>query len=256
MPTLPNSERQPRATAKAKHENLHRRDLSRKIQVIEMKKSSSQETDNSSIAPVAEEGAKDSAQSVFELALQARNERATRPTTRVTKAPSRIRPTAKIKGWFRSHEVIYGPIDIFNPKDEGGFSDEPVFVMPSLADELRAEGSHFQNAIKEVMGYLVHTMGGALYLVLVPLPDPATGRHHSANEQKIDALEAARREWKRLDWNKDLRQYDDLTAIGMTTEPEWPEDVSELSILTRAFGERNVIKDKDDPLILKFRGEA
>ena len=46
----------------------------------------------------------------------------------------------------------------------------------------------------------------------------------------MDALEAARREWKRLDWNKDLRQYDDLTATGMTTEPEWPEDVSELSI--------------------------
>ena len=215
-----------------------------------------QNTENSSATSETGQPAKAATESVFELALRARNERAARPTSRVTKAPSRIRPTTKIKGWFRCHEGIYGPLDIFIPKDEGGFSDEPVFVMPNLADELRAEGSQFQNAIKEVMGYLVYTMGGALYLVLVPLPDPATGRHHSANEQKMDALEAARREWKRLDWNKDQRQYDDLTATGMTTEPEWPEDVSELSILTRAFGERNVIKDKDDPLILKFRGEA
>jgi hypothetical protein len=221
-----------------------------------MTKPLSQDTKNSSDASEAGEDAKAAAESVFELALRARNERAARPTSRVTKAPSRIRPTTKIKGWFRCHDAIYGPIDIFNPKDESGFSDEPVFMMPNLADELRAEGSQFQNAIKEVMGYLVYTMGGALYLVLVPLPDPATGRHHSANEQKIDALEAGRREWKRLDWNKDQRQYDDFTAVSMAIEPEWPEDVSELSILTRAFGERNVIKDKDDPLISKFRGEG
>lgn len=221
-----------------------------------MTKPLNQDTKNSSDASEAGEDAKAAAESVFELALRARNERAARPTSRVTKAPSRIRPTTKIKGWFRCHDAIYGPIDIFNPKDESGFSDEPVFMMPNLADELRAEGSQFQNAIKEVMGYLVYTMGGALYLVLVPLPDPATGRHHSANEQKIDALEAGRREWKRLDWNKDQRQYDDFTAVSMAIEPEWPEDVSELSILTRAFGERNVIKDKDDPLISKFRGEG
>ncbi len=221
-----------------------------------MKKSESQDTENTSAISATGGDAKPTAESVFELALRARNERAARPTTRVARAPSRIRPTTKIKGWFRCHEALYGPFFIFNPKDEGGFSDEPVFVMPDLADELRAEGSQFQNAVREVMGYLAYTMGGALYFVLVPLPDPATGRHHPVNEQKIEALEAARHQWKRLDWNKDQRQYDDLTAPDKTDEPEWPEDVSEVAILTRAFGERNVIKDRDDPLIAKFRGEA
>lgn len=224
---------------------------------IAKKKSQRKNTENSSVASANGETAEAATESLFEAALRARNERAARPTTRVAKAPSRIRPTTKIKGWFRSHpEALYGPFDIFDPKDDGGFSDEPVFVMPHLADELRDEGSLFQNAIREVTGYLIYTMGGALSLVMVPLPDPATGRYHSAIEQKIEALEAARRDWKRLDWNKAERQYDDLTAIEMTTEPNWPDDVSELSILTRAFGERNVIKNRDDPLIVKFRGKA
>lgn len=195
-------------------------------------------------------------ESVFELALRARNERAARPTARVAKAPSRIRPTTKIKGWFRTHDAIYGPVQIFHPKDEGGFSEDPIFIMPGLADELRAEGPQFQNAIRDVTGYLACTMGGALYLVLTPLPDPATGRNHPAIEQKIDALEAARRDWKRLDWNREERQFDDLTAVGIAAEPKWPEDVSEVAILTRAFGERNVIQSLDDPLLVKFRGEA
>jgi len=221
-----------------------------------MKKSEIQDTENISAMSAPGEAAKPAAESVFELALRARNERAARPVARVVRAPSRIRPTTRIKGWFRTHEAVYGPIFIFDPKDEGSFSEDPVFVMPDLADELRAEGTQFLNAIREVMGYLTYTEGGALYLVLVPLPDPTTGRRHPVNEQKIEALEAARHQWKRLDWNKDQRQYDDLTAPDKTDEPEWPEDVSEVAILTRAFGERNVIKDRDDPLIAKFRGEA
>ncbi len=196
-------------------------------------------------------------ENIFELALRAKSERTASVTTRVTKSPSRIRPTTKVKGWFRSHpDVIIGPIDVFYPKDEGGFTDEPTFIWPDLAAELRAEGSQFENSIKEMTGYLVYTMGGALCLVLVPVADATTGRHHSANEQKIDALEQARSEWKRLDWNKEERQYDDLTAQGINAEPKWPDDVSPASILSRAFGERNVIKDRNDPLLVKFRGEA
>jgi hypothetical protein len=196
-------------------------------------------------------------ESIFERALRAKSERKVNVIARVTKAPGRIRPTKRIKGWFRNHPTfLVGPIDIFHPKDEGGFSEEPIFIFPDVADELRAEGSLFENAVHEMLGHLVFTMGGALYLVLVPVPDPATGRHHAANEQKIDALEAARTEWKRLDWNKNERQYDDLTAEGITADPKWPEDISEASILNRAFGERNVIRSIDDPLILKFRGQA
>jgi hypothetical protein len=196
------------------------------------------------------------AESLFERALRARNDRAARPVVRVTKAPSRIRPTTKVKGWFRCHEAMFGPNWIFLPKDEGGFSDEPVFVMPDLAEELRAESTAFFNAIREVMGYLVYTMGGAHYLVLVPLPDPTTGRLHSAIEQKIDALEQARYVWKRIDWNKALREFDDLTATDLSTVPEWPNDVSEAAILARAFGERNVIRASDDPLLRLFRQSA
>ena len=205
---------------------------------------------------ISKEASESATESIFELALRARNERATRPTARVAKAPSRIRATKKIKGWFRTHDNIYGPFQVFHPKDEGGFSEDPIFIMPDLADQLRAEGTQFQNAICDVVGYLAFTMGGALYLVLTPLPDPATGRNHPAIEQKIDALEAARRDWKRLDWNKGERQFDDLTAVGMADEPKWPDDVSEVAILTRAFGERNVIQSLDDPLLVKFRGEA
>jgi len=202
-------------------------------------------------------GKSNGVESVFELALRAKSERRANPTIRVTKAPTRIKPTTKVKGWFRSHpDVLIGPIDVFHPKDEGGFTDEPTFILPDLAAELRAEGSQFENSTKEMTGYLVYTMGGALYLMLVPLADPTTGRHHSANEQKMVALEKARTEWKRLDWNKEERQYDDLTAQGITAEPKWPDDVSPASLLARAFGERNVIKDRDDPLLVKFRGEA
>ena len=196
-------------------------------------------------------------ESIFHRALRAKNDRVGDATTRVTKVPSRIKPTNKIKGWFRVHRHFFLPaIYIFDPKDDGGFSDEPIFIMPDLAEELRSESSQFENAIKEVSGHLVCTMSGAMYLVLVPLPDPTTGRLHPANEQKLDALEQARFEWKRLDWNKDVKQYDDYTAHGITTEPKWPDDVSPASILGRAFGERNVIKDRNDPLLVKFRGEA
>lgn len=214
--------------------------------------SDSQETVKGKVVGNSEE-----VESIFERALRAKSERGSNAVARVTKAPGRIRPTKRIKGWFRNHPTfLVGPMDIFYPKDEGGFSDEPIFIFPNIADELRAEGSLFENAVHEMLGHLVFTMGGALYLVLVPVPDPATGRHHAATEQKIDALEAARTEWKRLDWNKNERQYDDLTAEGITTEPKWPEDISEASILNRAFGERNVIKSVDDPLIIRFRGEA
>ena len=195
--------------------------------------------------------------SIFELALRARNERALMPASRVVKAPSRIKPTKRIRGWFRCHPtVLIGPIDIFDPKEEGSFSDEPVFILPELAEELRMESTAFENAIREVLCYLIATKGGAMYLFLAPLPDPATGRHHSAVEQKIDAVEAARTQWKRLEWSKTDLQFEDYTALGEIPEPKWPEDVSEVSILTRAFGERNVIKDRNDHLLVKFRGEA
>lgn len=196
-------------------------------------------------------------ESLFELALRAKNERLSNPSIRVAKAPSKIKATTRVKGWFRTHpEFLVAAIDIFHTKDEGGFSDEPIFILPEIADLLRSEGSLFENAVREHMAYLVATTGGALNLVLVPLPDPVTGRYHTAIEQKLEALEAARKDWKRLDWNKSEKQYDDLTASGIPTEPKWPEDVSPASILNRAFGERNVIKSIDDPLILRFRGEA
>ena len=199
----------------------------------------------------------DPVENLFQQALRAKNELASSPAARVAKAPSRIKPTTKVKGWFHTHpDVLIGPIDVFNPKEEGGFSDDPVFILPDLAAELRAESSQFENAIREVNGYLAVTRAGALYLVLIPLPDPATGRYHPAVEQKIDALEAARAGWKRLEWNKDERQYDEYTAKEDVANPKWPEDVSDITILTRAFGERNVIKRRDDPLLVKFRGEA
>jgi hypothetical protein len=198
----------------------------------------------------------DAAESVFARAIRARDDRAGRPVMRISKAPTRIRPTTKLKGWFRCHPRIFGPIFVFNPKDEAGFDGEPVFVMPEIADELRDEGTAFQNAIREYVGHLVFTRGGALSLVLVPLPDPATGRHHEATEQKLVALNEAVKVWKRLDWNKDTRQFDDLTTLDYHADPEWPEDISEVAILRRSFGERNVIRDVNDPLIRRFRGQA
>ena len=193
------------------------------------------------------------AESVFEQALRARDEQASRPVVRVTKKPSRIKPTTKVKGWFRCHEAVYGPIWIFLPKDEDGFSDEPVFVMPGLAMDLRNESTAFFNAIREVMGYLVYTRGGAHYLVLVPQPDESTGRLHPAIAQKLDALEEARSVWKRLDWDKARREFDDMTATDLAVAPEWPADISEAAILARAFGERNVIRDTNDPILRLFR---
>ena len=197
------------------------------------------------------------AENVFEKALRAKNERAMTPASRVVKTPARIKPTMKIKGWFRSHPtVLIGPIDIFHPKEEGSFSEEPVFILPELADDLRSESTAFENAIREVHCYLVATQAGALYLFLAPVPDPTTGRHHRAIEQKIDAVEASRNQWKRLEWSKTDSQFEDYTAVGEIAEPKWPEDVSDAAILLRAFGERNVIKSNDDPLLIKFRGEA
>ena len=196
------------------------------------------------------------AESVFERAIRARDEQAARPVVRVTKKPSRIKPTTKVKGWFRCHEAMYGPLWIFLPKDEDGFSDEPVFVMPDLAEELRAESTAFFNAIREVTGYLVYTRGGAHYFVLVPCPDESTGRLHSAIEQKLDALEEARFVWKRIDWNKAQREFDDMTAADLAVEPVWPADVSEEAILSRTFGERNVIKETNDPILRLYRQNA
>jgi hypothetical protein len=118
------------------------------------------------------------------------------------------------------------------------------------------ESTAFFNAIREVMGYLVYTRGGAYYLVLVPLPDENTGRLHSAVEQKLDALEQARFVWKRIDWNKAQREFDDLTATDRAIEPEWPADVSEAAIMSRTFGERNVLQDTNDPILKLFRQNA
>jgi hypothetical protein len=197
------------------------------------------------------------AENVFEKALRAINERAMMPASRIVKTPSRIRPTMKVKGWFRCHPtVLIGPIYIFHPKEENGLTEDPIFIMPELAEELRMVNTSFENAIRVVVGYLVATKGGALCLFLAPVEDPTTGRHHPAIEQKIDAVEASRTKWMRLEWNKVDLQFDVYTAEGEIAEPKWPEDVSAATILTRAFGERNVIKSNDDPLLVKFRGEA
>ena len=197
------------------------------------------------------------AENIFEKALRAINERAMMPASRAVKTPSRIRPTMKIKGWFRCHPtVLIGPIYIFHPKEENGLTEDPIFIVPDLAEELRLLNTSFENAIRAVVGYLVATKGGALYLFLAPVEDPMTGRHHPAIEQKIDAVEAARTKWKRLEWSKTEKQFEDYTAVGEIAEPQWPEDVSPAAILLRAFGERNVIKNIDDPLLIKFRGEA
>ena len=130
---------------------------------IKKRKSPKQNAKVVSTEPPTKEAKKAPAESVFEMALRARNERAARPTVRVAKAPSRIRPTMRIKGWFWIHTALYGPIPIFHPKDEGGFSDEPLFIMPDVADELCTEGSLFENAIKEHMGYLAYTMGAPFF---------------------------------------------------------------------------------------------
>jgi hypothetical protein len=198
------------------------------------------------------------AENVFEKALRAKNERAMMPVSRVVKKPTRIKPTRKsIKGWFRCHPTfLIHSIDVFQPKEEGVFSDEPIFILPDLAAELRLESTAFENAIHEVNCYLVATKSGTLHLFLAPLPDPVSGRHHAAVEQKIDAVEAARTRWMRLEWNKTDLQFDIYTAEGEIAEPKWPEDISDAGILLRAFGARNVIKSNDDPLLIKFRGEA
>jgi len=209
---------------------------------------------NPSATPWAENKA---AENIFELALRAKSSQALNNSSRVTKTPSRIKPTKRIKGWFKTHPtVLIGPIDIFSPGEDGGFDDDPIFILPELASELRMESTAFENAIKEVTCYLVATKAGALYLFLAPLPDPATGRYHSAVEQKIDAVEAARTQWKRLEWSKTELQFEDYTALGELPEPKWPDDVSHASILSRTFGERNIIRDRNDPLLIKFRGEA
>jgi len=216
---------------------------------------------NSSNTPIPETSANTTpeikaVESIFERALKAKNEEQN-TSTRIVKAPSRIRPAQKIKGWYCIHHSSpFGPIDVFAPKDEGGMSDDAIFILPDLANELRMESTAFENAIREVNCYLVATKGGALILFLAPLPDPTTGRYHPAVEQKIDAVESARSQWKRLEWSKGDLQYEDYTAIAEFVEPKWPEDVSPASILKRTFGERNVIKHRDDPILVKFRGEA
>lgn len=191
----------------------------------------------------------------MQLALRARDERAARPVMRVVKAPQKIRPSMRIRGWFRCHPNIYGPISIFAPKDEAGFDPEPVFVMPDIADELRAENTAFENAVREYDARLLFMRGGALILLLLPCPSLATGRPHKATVQKLDACAEAVDQWKRLDWNEALKEFDDMTGIEMEGEPEWPDDVSEVAILSRAFGERNVIQSVNDQMIRKFRGQ-
>ena len=196
------------------------------------------------------------AEDIFAMAIRARNDGASRPVMRAVKAPSRIRPTTKLNGWIRCHEVTYGPLDIFQPKDEGGFSDEPIFVMPDLAEDLRREGIHFENAIKQVWGFLVYTRAKALMLVLIPLPDPETGRHHPATQQKLETLLESRTVWKMLQWNKRTKQFEEFSTDEIMDVPQWPEDLSEAAILRNAFGERNVIKDGNDPVLVRFRGRA
>lgn len=86
-------------------------------------------------------------------------------------------------------------------------------------------------------------------------PDDGSGRRHEAIDAKEDAVRDAREAWMRLDWNKDTRQFDTSTAENMTRKIVWPEDVSEVSIMTRVFGAKKVIDRRDHPVIVNFLGE-
>ena len=92
-----------------------------------------------------------------------------------------------------------------------------------------------------------------LFLWPVKLPD-SSGRRDNWNRSALDAIDAAKTGWVRVQANMSGGFYEVSAATGPLSEPEWPE-ISFQEIIRVAFRDHH-IQSTDHPVIRSLRGEV
>jgi hypothetical protein len=97
------------------------------------------------------------------------------------------------------------------------------------------------------------TRQGVLMLWPIRLPGP-DGKIDDWNRSALEAAEAAKDSWVRVQANMSLGAYDIVVASGTTARPEFP-DLSMAAILKVAFKDR-YIADLDHLVLRRLRGDV
>lgn len=128
------------------------------------------------------------------------------------------------------------------------FKEDDTFyaVAPALINEL-------SDLLVPASVYTAITRQGTPFLLPVKLPGP-DGKSHPAWDSKRAAAEHAKREWLRIQWNKEANGFDIFVAPGLKEEPVWP-DLSFSELLKLGFQGR-LIDTPDHLVIRKLRGLA
>lgn len=122
---------------------------------------------------------------------------------------------------------------------------EDYLVNPDLWGELSGE------IIPKVL-YTTINRQGVLTLWPIRLPGE-DGRHNPWHRSAIEAAEMAKIRWIRVQANMSLGAYEIYEALGVLSDPEWP-DYTFSEILQIAFKDR-LIDSMDHPVLRRLRGE-
>jgi hypothetical protein len=140
-------------------------------------------------------------------------------------------------------------------------SDDPDCIANVYILEDKTEGTYHLTSpeVAAVLGNLVRPT--SLYLAvdradnpfLIPVPLPSeNGTRNPWHQSMLNAIEAAKKDWVRIEADKSAGMYQTFVALGELPEPTWP-DMSMDELLQLAFAGRT-IDNTDNPKVQMAMG--
>jgi hypothetical protein len=147
--------------------------------------------------------------------------------------------------WFQVHPDADYCVDAYVLSHGNGIERNTYWVagvvQPEIPNELR---------LVRLFTYITKLGVVGLWPARIPTGDSNSGRawHQSA----LDAADAAKRFWIRMQGNPNLGAYEYTKALGDLGEPQWP-DKSHRDLIEIAFRD-HVITTTEHPVIKDLRG--
>lgn len=154
-------------------------------------------------------------------------------TTIPAKKPNRTQ-------FFRIHPDLVITVDVFDCKEDGYLYLVKQDALPFLL-----------GLTKRVILHVGVTQNGTPFLLPVTQPDE-NGIWNSWHQSTSRVAIAAKKDWVRMQSNRNISGYEIHKAEGIRLEPQWPDMTLE-EYLSKAFADR-MIDDENHPIVKNIRG--
>jgi len=149
--------------------------------------------------------------------------------------------------FFRCHPDPAMSLDASIIIGDGG-ADDYYFVTPLMLNH-----HVILPRLRKVTIAVVYTWPGGV-VSLWPVPNADETRIACWKSARA-AYEMSKEKWVQLCWNADRRDYDVAVAEGITSKPNWPEDLNISKLLKLGFADK-IINSPEHDYVKQLRGLA